>query len=367
MKFKKILSLLIFSICALLILGLGVLNDIFLKKPGFFTLKRNYDSHFWNRNAFLEISALYHKSLGVKELNETVDLGEVAYLVDKVYPDIEQKAANLKLLEKAVDKFAFVFLPSIIRSDYERLEPFMFGEEKANVVAFENALREENVPYLDMADSYKDWPIEDRFFHSDHHWKPLYAFACSYDIARHCADMLGISLDEEKFKLENYNIEVLEKNFLGAIGKRVGRFFTGLDDIDVFSPKYETDFSLDGRIVNRKLRGDFETVFLDLETYRSRDYYNSNPYKIYTGDDINNMTLVNHKANNDKRVMILVDSFSYPLIPMLSQAFAEIFVVDLRYSPDLRILEEIEKYNPDMLLVQYSHYALRYPVLFDIR
>ena len=46
--------------------------------------------------------------------------------------------------------------------------------------------------------------------------------------------------DEEALDIKNYEVNTYRNWFLGSIGKRVGIYYAGIDDIDLIYPKFDT-------------------------------------------------------------------------------------------------------------------------------
>lgn len=366
MKLKRCLSYITLVLCALMMLYFGVQNKVFGQLPSYQQLKSNYDGSFPEKNRFLELNAAFSKALGRRELNRVVNLGSVSYLQDSPADNLEQKADAVAALSKAEVPFAFVYLPTLLRSDAPALRPYQFAEAGESAAAFFRTLQDRGVAAYDLADYRTDLPLQQRYFKSDHHWLPQYAFLCAEPIAEIAARQLGITLESSVFDIANYDAEILPQILLGTAGKRVGRLFTGLDDVTLLLPKFATEFTLYSDLRREGQSGSFAELFVDRKSYLTPNFYEDNPYKVYMGDDARHMRVVNHRAANDKRVMLLIDSYSQVLIPFLANAFYELDVYDLRYF-DGAILEEIKLRQPDMIIMQYTHYALDDPKCFEIR
>ncbi len=367
MKKKGFFSLAIFVICAGLILFLGVQNGIYPTLSRHSDFREKYNEQFAYKNILLEISGAVHKAMGVRELNRVVNLDTVSY-VDTI-PEVKNLPAKVESIEKLnnmVENFAFIYLPSLMRSDANKIMPYQYPKKNEIAASFFQQLQEKGIPAYDFALYDTDLPIEQRYFKTDHHWLPQFAFRFAKPISQIIADRLGMELNESLYNIDNFNIKILPKFFLGYNGKRVGRAFVGLDDIAVIAPKFDTSYTLHSYHGNKEVTGDFAKVFLREDFYPRPNYYEENPYNIYIGHDTSHMHLLNHTAKNDKRIMLLVDSYSQVLIPFMAGGFSELYVYDLRYFTG-PISEEIARLRPDMLLMQYSHYALEFPQCFEIR
>lgn len=126
-----------------------------------------------------------------------------------------------------------------------------------------------------------------------------------------------------------------------------------MDDFSVITPNYETDFTLavPGKGIDRT--GDYAHTMLVPEMFETKDYYNANPYAGYIGGDYGLCHIVNRQPPNDKRVLLVRDSFACAFTPYLAQACAELDTIDMRAFPQT-IASYIEETKPDLVLFLYN-------------
>lgn len=69
-----------------------------------------------------------------------------------------------------------------------------------------------------------------------------------------------------------------------------------------------------------------------------------------------NCTIIKNNINkNNKKLILINDSFSRPLSMFILQQFEEIHFVDFRHSDfNRKLLKTIEEVKPDMVLMMYS-------------
>ena len=78
--------------------------------------------------------------------------------------------------------------------------------------------------------------------------------------------------------------------------------------------------------------------------FEKKDLYTDNPYAGYIGGDYGLCHIVNHQPPNDKRVLLVRDSFACAFTPYLAQACAELDT----------IASYIEETKPDLVLFLYN-------------
>ena len=99
--------------------------------------------------------------------------------------------------------------------------------------------------------------------------------------------------------------------------------------------------------------------FSDTLIYKDRlekDYYDSNPYTVYCGSDYAWQRIVNQNSTNDKKILLIQDSFANCVKPYLALNTSEIYSVDLREKMfgEYRIeslSELVESFKPDYVVI----------------
>lgn len=153
---------------------------------------------------------------------------------------------------------------------------------------------------------------------------------------------------------KNYNIKIYKEWYLGSEGKRTGIYYTGIDDFDIITPKFETDFDFKVESQNVHRKGQFKDTLLDWSRFGAQDYFNELPYSTYSGGDVNLMNINNKKDTSGKKILLIKDSFSSVLIPFLSLGCSKLDIVDVRQPDKIDLREYIKKTNPDIVVMIYN-------------
>lgn len=225
---------------------------------------------------------------------------------------------------------------------------------------FIKKLKENDVNVLELKKKL-DGNKNEWFFHTDHHWNIDTAFNAYKLIMKSIEKNTNIEI-EDKY-LSDYTIKVYDDVFLGTYGKRVGKYYGGVDDFSYITPNFETELDvINNRDWNNEvshLKGNFEKVFMYPEYIDNTKLERKmSTYYTYTEGIKAEVKIKNLKANNNKKVLILTDSFGEPVFPFVSLNFQETRVIDVRRYRAIRLYTYIEKYDPDVILFIHTPTSL---------
>ena len=222
----------------------------------------------------------------------------------------------------------------------------------------------EGIEVVDLTSRYTATPeyVRRNFFRTDHHWKISCAFDAAHVAANELSRILGEPLlrDHPYTNPMNWEWRTLKGSFLGSHGRRTGRLFSGLDDIEYAVPLFKTHMS-------RTLLGTgavWEGSFEDAAITRSRleEENVETKYSVVGGGDDalqalqaktkdKRMRYLNFQAPCAKRVLISHDSYGTPLAAYLSPLFKEMLLNDPRnMPPGLDEAKIISDYRPDVVV-----------------
>lgn len=193
--------------------------------------------------------------------------------------------------------------------------------------------------------------VEKNFFRTDHHWRIHAAFGATRLLADRLADLLNVpALRDAALLTEgNWGRRMADVCFLGAHGRRTGRFFAGVDGFAYLVPRFDTDFvrTVDGE---QTVRGAFASTLLDLHVLSVKSIHKRNTYAIY-GRDAERVSIQNKNAMTAVRVMIVKDSFANPVAAFLATVCREVIVVDPRKLGSLSdVIDIVVACRPDVVV-----------------
>ena len=324
----------------------------------------NYNEYLPFKEQLVTLNGGVQKLLGKREVNERyrLDNGQMTYVIPEVdMTNISQLTESFaEQVQARGIPFLYVNLLFKIDEEDKQLPAGVEDYSNENADRFVALLREAGVNCLDLREAEKAQGLDhySLFFSSDHHWTPKAGLWASGEIASALRELdPSFSYDPALFDLENYDCTTCEKVFLGSHGRRVGPWYSGLDDLDILKPKFETRlrFSVPSRNLLRE--GSFEETMLFPERLADRDLIRSNRYVVYCGDAYDHLRIENLEASNGKHLLVLEDSFSHVLIPFLSLAYERVDYLDLRawFEDPLTYIDEA---RPDAVLILYNPGAL---------
>lgn len=223
-----------------------------------------------------------------------------------------------------------------------------YSQEKYDAIIC--ALKESGIDYIDMqsvlSDTGNDW--FDYFYKSDHHWRNNAAFIAYQEICNKIGEA-GISIDESLITEDAYEIKEYKDIFLGSHGRMAGPLYTGLDDYELYLPRWDTSLSINIPSINESKSGSFEECIVhyeNLESY-SYDYY---AYYAYLKEDYELIEIRNDLVADGPVVVIIRDSSAVPVASFLTSQCSELDIMDLRYLEDMNAIDYIREKEPDYII-----------------
>ena len=329
-------------------------------------VESNLQENFERRNRWININGLFQKCIGTTIIRQS-DGGDVYKLSNNQLMsnlDKQDMAAYadelIKLDAVASDhnaEFMYIQLPFKIENDSVMpLGCHEYGNENADELL---RLISSDVYSIDFRsiiyEAGYEW--EKLFFKTDHHWRPETAFWAAGCIAEVLSEQYGHVIDRRSHNISYYDVIKYEDWFLGSQGKRTGNWYSGVDDFSLITPRYETSFrfiaeSQSGETIKRY--GTFDDTMFDWKNISKKDYFNINTYAGYIGGDYKKNIITNNMAPNDKRILLIRDSFSCTLAPFLALDAKEITTIDLRHFTECSIEDYIKNGNFDLVIVAYN-------------
>lgn len=200
--------------------------------------------------------------------------------------------------------------------------------------------------------------ISNEYFRTDHHWLPETAFKSYSYICELLNNDYGFNINKEYYQTESFRFSTVEDYVLGHIGNRVGCYYSGgTEDISIISPHFPTYYSF-SRLVDEKgnynpqsKTGAYENTILVDKNINQPNVYSRIGYHTYIGGDYGELRIENDTVKENKRILLIRDSFGAPFVSFLSTAVKNLDVVDLRYfGEDRTISEYVEQTKPDMVM-----------------
>lgn len=291
------------------------------------------------RDLWIGIKTSTEKALGKKD-NNGVFLGKNGQLMqDFKRPeseDVKRKAENIKQFTSAVPDVStyFMLVPDSVKILEEKLPPFATPADQLEYINKLKDILQDDVEFVDVYDVLSSKKDEYIYYRTDHHWTTKGAYYAYSKLAR----TMGINPRDKG----DFTIKQVTDNFYGSLYSKSGFRNLKSDSIDVFIPKQnkrvwiwyydKSEGSNSPYVVDNLKKKDKYTVFMD-----------------------GNHSLVKLTTNNgnDRKLLIIKDSFANCFIPFLTEHFSEIYAVDLRYYND-SLKSFIKSKGIDDVLILYS-------------
>lgn len=316
-----------------------------------------------NKATYVNFNGLMARIMDQPELNELIMLknGYLSWTggsfsheeLDTVFVNIQKLAERQKSQGK---EFLFVLAPGKTYQ-FEEYAPAGYSDTLNEDADYFLGLMEQNdIAYLDLRRSMEQDGIsyEDAFYKTDHHWTTQTGFWAYTKIVDALHQMGTITeVDSLYTDPENYNFEIYENSFLGSLGKRTGRYFSGVDDFCVITPKYPTNISAHIPSAGIDVTGEFAEAAYNnrsMDILDAGDYFNDNPYGLYGWSDRPLISWRNENAPEDQRVMLIGNSYGNVPFAFMSLYFTSCEELDMRsfaenfevfyndYAPDTVVL-----------------------------
>lgn len=284
---------------------------------------------FVKRDEFRKLKIIVEqKVLGKKDSNQIYMYNDM--LIKQEYPLNEKSVLNLakrinKIKETYLnetnniyysivpDKNYYTDEKEYLKMDYSKMEQIMNKNLK-------------DMKYINIFDCLK---LED-YYYTDTHWKQENLQNVLYKIAK---EMNFYDRLETKFK---------EKEIIDFKGVYAGQLLleTKEDTIKVLTNNIIEETKVYNYETNK------ETQIYDLEKISSNDKYD-----IYLSGATPLLKIENPNAKTDKELVVFRDSFGSSLIPLFTEAYKNIIVIDTRYIAASLLGEYVEFENKDVIFI----------------
>ncbi len=281
--------------------------------------------------------------------NKIGDTTEIAERVYRYSGQIKEKSPLLVVLppEKYIEG----------HTQFPRGIPYSMTNETTD--DFISKLDKFGISCLDLRDGLKDSGLDlsNVFFATDHHWKIETAFWASGEFCQWLNETYGEHLDEEGFysNLDNYNQIVYEDIFLGSMGRKTGRYYTGVDDFTLIYPAFSTNYKLTNTISEGMvLEGRFEEALLATPVFReSSKPFETDIYMSYLYGNPAYTHIENLDQEDGIDICLIKDSFAVPFAAFTSLRCHTVDMIDPRFYEEDYVDTVMEK-DYDYVIIMIS-------------
>lgn len=217
------------------------------------------------------------------------------------------------------------------------------------------SMKEAGIDIYDMWETIEENGISmsSLFFKSDHHWLPETGIWANKLLSEYLNNNYGYSIDTSLFDLDNYDITILEKNYLGSQGKKVSTIYSSIDDFPILIPKYNTDLEVFISDYNTTKSGSVQETLLYYPALKENRLYDRYSYEFYGYGERELISIHNKNISDGKRILFIKRSFADCMYPFFAAGVEYLDVIDLRvFKGSLQTY--INETNPDTIVMVYG-------------
>lgn len=280
------------------------------------------------RDQWIGVKSTAEKLLGKRE-NNGVYLGEDGYLMEKFSGikemELERKIGETEEMMESLGDMEKYFLlaPNANEILEEKLPKYAPNDSQVDYIKNIEKLLSKDINLVDITDNLKGEKDGYIYYKTDHHWTSKGAFIAYEKLM----EEMGIeSLSEDEF-----NIEEITDEFYGSLYSKSGFRNIDPDKMELYIPKIDIEYTVEYIQEERQ-----ERSIYNRERLEEKD-----KYKVFL-DGNHPLIEINTNIENEKKILIIKDSYANSIIPFLINHFKEIHIIDQRYYTG-----EIDRYVRD--------------------
>lgn len=339
------------------------------------SMNSRYDNNILLRSKFIDLNGgiqlLMNKKIveDVEERNTVYKMnnGQLTFLYPKYDTDycVKNISELNDYLTKRGIKMLYIQAPFKINKFDNQLPVGLQDYTNLNADKFLHGIKKHKVPYLDLREliKFNNMQYDNLFYNTDHHWKTETAFWAYKTIMEFLNENYGVDYNKKTTDINSFTVAKYKDSFLGSQGRRVGKYYGGIDDYVLLCPDFATNYDIEilshFGYINKKT-GSFEDAIVESDFIDANSPVITNKYAAYFGGDFPLLKITNKNVSNG-RVLILQDSFGLPFSAFMSLNFNQVDIMDLRYFREQTFFEYIDERKYDMVFFLYN------PSVFSVK
>lgn len=280
------------------------------------------NDHFAFRNFYLKLNSWWEIDVMGKKENNGVYIGKDGYLFEKFeYNDREKENGNTnveiisdfanKMKEQNVPTY-FVLAPNSIYINSNKLPNNVEVPNQEEII---NQIygKAENTNNINVIESLKtENKKKQLYFKTDHHINSDGA----YVIYREYCKAANIATKE----IDNFNRVTISNDFLGTFDSKAQLLNQQSDELLVY--ENENNTNIKEAIYDKQTTN---SIFNE-EYLKGKDKYS------YFLNGNNSRAIIKTNVNNDKKLLVIKDSYAHIMSQFLCQEYSEVHFLDPRYT-----------------------------------
>ncbi|MBQ2621427.1 MAG: hypothetical protein IJF84_08815 [Thermoguttaceae bacterium] len=336
----------------------GKINSVVASIQGYVSLKPLSSAVNFEKDVnmcWIDVYALCAKYQGLYRLHHTKDCivrllnGSLSVCSD--YSDMVSASQNLLSCEEFLNERGISMLYVIAPHKNYKYHPLtprgIIDYETGNMNRLVSQIKD-RIDVIDNRELYKNNPEEHYklFYIGDSHWKIQYAFLAYCQIMQYLEERYSIEFENKLKSIENFS--VYSSGVSDDLSELYGRFYLPKESTLYLKPKFFTNIKIFSSnnvnlpfIYDVDYTGDFDMTIL---------------CKLYP-----TLKVVNPEAVNKKKLMVIGDSFSPPVMSLLCLSFEQVEFHAFNYYRD-SLIKNIEEFQPDCVLCIFSSRQTELPI-----
>lgn len=251
-----------------------------------------------------------------KQENNDVYFGKDHYLFEKpesISKQLQKNIDSVNQLQRNNKDFpvTFTVIPMSIDLYPEKVPPFGKQGMHEKIVSQIEETVNPAIQFINPLETLVAKKNEQIYFRTDHHWTTHAAFYTYQELA--------VIMGFTPYSLDDFEVVTVSDQFFGTFYAKGNDLTIPPDTIDIFQPKKEIQYQVEAD-QNYRLEGLYDKSFLD-----KRDQY-----AYFLGGN-HAKTVIRSSLKNNKKLLLIKDSYAHAIAPFLANHFEEIHMLDLRY------------------------------------
>lgn len=298
-------------------------------------LESYINDHFVFRNIWIKIKSQEERILGKTENND-VYIGKDGYLFEK-FKYGEDEKSNLKNITEIVNKFAdkqekpiyFILVPNSIYINQDKLPNYVDAIDQNEIINnfYENL--NSNIKKINVTKTLQENKDDYLYFRTDHHMTSNGAY------------LVYKEFNKKALPLSQYDKKIVSNSFLGTFDSKAQILNQKPDEIVIYENENNKNIK-EAIYDNETTKSIYNEHYLD-----TKDKYS------YFLNGNNAKSVVKTNVENNKKLLVLKDSYSHIMAQFLCNDYQEIHFIDPRYYKD-SMSKYIEENNIDEILFLYN-------------
>ncbi|WBW98214.1 DHHW family protein [Oceanirhabdus sp. W0125-5] len=271
--------------------------------------------------------------------NNNVYFGEDGFLLEKFKKPGENLDKNINSINIFKDYLGdipinFLLVPNSVKIYEDKLPKYAISYDQKKLMEYVNSMINNELNFINPMDYLLENKDEYLYFKTDHHWTMLGAYYGYTSFME--------SKGLEPINFEDFEIKTLTDSFYGTLYSKANNTHIAADEIQAFYHKTFEDIEIS---FNNKTES-YDTYYFDDNLHKK------DKYTVFLNGNNPQLKITTDNKNN-KKIMVIKDSYAHCFIPFLSAHYEEIHVIDPRYYK-VNLKEYVNENNINEVLFLYN-------------